>query len=371
MADSSIRPSSPLTELSTSPIISPASYASPTRHSARRRSRTPPTPTTPRMPLPKRQKGMATHRPVPRYSRGMKLEYIQEAIKYTGWSFTDLLDAFQHNQNDIRYRRFWLQYRRHAYSKEALNDATMQAILKTNGVDEVARFFRKELDKLGRSTSFGQYHEPTVAGDHSSESDGSLDFLEELVPDAQQHAPQFMRFLKLLSKPVNKRGEVDPSPKSTQIIWTSMFLYSMRRKKCNNIPKLIGLYCLQSGVKKRVLDILARIGVCTSYTTTLECQKSLVKVAQNQIPGKAKNAAMCFAHDNFDFSEQPSSERLGDRKTFVSFTNGIIFENPRAPKEGLKQTYWNPSILLSASGVVGNIATDPKLYKQVRIACEL
>lgn len=143
-----------------------------------------------------------------------------------------------------------------------------------------------------------------------------------------------------------------------------MCLYQMGRKKFNNVPKLLGLYLYQSGVKKKIIDMMSNIGFCTSYTTTIDCQKALAKVGQSTIPYRARDPVMVFAHDNFDFSEQPSGERLGERKTFVSITNGIMLRCPYLPKDGLKQSSWHPEWHLSATQILQNVHSRPDIYRQ-------
>ena len=271
----------------------------------------------------------------------------------------DLLDAYSAQKENREYRKFWLQYRRFAYQKDTLDRASLRKIIKKNGVNEVAHFFRRELDALAKTPSFGQYKQPTTGGFGQEDTDGSLDFLQGMVPDAQKSAPYLMRFLGLLSKPAHKRDEIDPIPGPPQLVWASMFLYMMRRKKCNNIPKLIGLYCVNGGVKKSIVDILSRLGLCVSYTTIQECLKSLTQVGQKRLPMLVMDPTSNFAHDNFDFSEQPSGERLGQRKTFVSLTNGIIFQGLSLPKDGLQQSSWHPERPLSAAAILHNIANDP------------
>lgn len=238
----------------------------------------------------------------------------------------------------------------------------MKAILKKNGIDEVAYFFRRELDKLTRTKGFGQYQKPKDDDKSTEFNDGSLDFLENLVPELKQQAPLLTRFLALIGRPAHY-GPNKPleEPRPAQVMWVSMILYSMRRKKCNNIPQLVGLYCVNSGVKKRIVDILSSIGLCVSYTTVQETLKSLTAVGQRRLLAFATDPTINIAHDNFEFTENPSGERLGQRKTFVSLTNGVVFQGRYLPSEGLHQNSWRPDIPLSATLIIKNIYKDNSL----------
>ncbi|KAL8996608.1 MAG: hypothetical protein Q9188_006531 [Gyalolechia gomerana] len=246
-------------------------------------SLTPPplSPPQPPSPTPRKRRRRATYNTPRHYaSPKQKLRWVQEHIQALGWSFTDLLNQYTEQQKHPDFRTFWLQYRRHACRPDLLDSRSIQKIMKEGGVDKVASFFRRELDELAKTKGFGQYVEPNPADPDVTEN-GSLDFITNLAPEAKSCAPFLMRFLALLSKPSHQpphqRREVDPVPDQKTLIWASMFLYSMRRKKCNNIPRLFGLYCIHSGVKKRIVDVLSSVGLCTSYSALQEYIKGLPK----------------------------------------------------------------------------------------------
>ncbi len=324
----------------------------------------PPTSSPPQSPSPvpvprtrKRKRRTRDTSNVPRHylSRIEKLEHIHTLIRSLGWTFTDLLNEYNEQKDDPKYRSFWLQYKRY---KNPVDRGTFQKIMRDNGVDEAAHFFRRELDKLVKTKSFGQYVEPDPADPDQVTPDGSLDFVEDMRPDAIECAPYSIRFLGLLSKPARKRDDINPIPSQSILVWVSMFLYSIRREKCNNIPRLFGLYCVNGGVKKRIVDVLSSIGLCASYSTLQECLKGLADVGQNRLLVLAKDPTMNLAHDNFDFPDKPSGERLGDRKTFVSLTNGIIFKGHYMHQGDLKQSSWHPERLLSASQLLEKLARN-------------
>lgn len=123
-----------------------------------------------------------------RFTSQAKIEFIQSALDEIGWGLGDWLDELEKHQEEPDHRRSWLQYRRKAYTQTTLDHSTFKAILKRNGIDEVAYFFRKELDKLTRTKGFGQYQKPKDS-DNNEFNDGSLDFLTNLVPELKQQAP--------------------------------------------------------------------------------------------------------------------------------------------------------------------------------------
>ncbi|KAL2047610.1 hypothetical protein N7G274_000652 [Stereocaulon virgatum] len=281
-----------------------------------------------------------------------------------GWSFKDWLNALEEHQEEPKYRQSWLQYRRKAYKQSRLDQSTLKAIIKQNNVDEIAYFFRKELLRLAQTKSFGRYQEPS-GEDIDSSDEGSIDFVRELGPDALRQAPYLMRFLALLSRPAHNANKPvaiqDTSPKPSHLLIVSTLLYSIRKKTCNNVPKLTGIYFVNSGMKKRLVDMLSSFGICVSYSNIQETLKVLTNVGQKRLLVVSKDPTMNKAHDNFEFTEQPSGERLGHSKTFVSLTNGIIFKGARLPPDGLKQSSWHATILLLATGLLQKISKESKI----------
>ncbi|KAL9041225.1 MAG: hypothetical protein Q9180_001421 [Flavoplaca navasiana] len=296
-----------------------------------------------------------------------KLELIHDTIAGLGWSITDVLKQYTAQSTDPKYRTFYLGYRRYLLGKGStvgkamLGPRLFQAVMKDDGVARTAHFFRRELDALSKTECFGKYVEAEPR-DAEDEGEGSLDFIEDLAPTAQQHAPYLLKFLALLSKPATQRRDVDVNPQPNQLIWMSMLLYSMRRKKCNNIPRLFGMYCMNSGVKKRIIDVLSSIGLCASYTSILECQKGQTDVGAKRIALMASDPRVMIDHDNFDFPDVPSGERINDRKTFVSLTNGALIIGRNIRTAGLKQSMWKPQgTLLSARELTGKVAGHKSL----------
>ncbi|KAL2040562.1 hypothetical protein N7G274_006541 [Stereocaulon virgatum] len=243
----------------------------------------PPSPTSPAVPLspghpPPSKRQRRTDPDSRRFRVADKIAYIQNALDQVGWSFKDWLNALEEHQEEPKYRQSWLQYRRKAYKQSRLDQSTLKAIIKQNNVDEIAYFFRKELLRLAQTKSFGRYQEPS-GEDIDSSDEGSIDFVRELGPDALRQAPHLMRFLALLSRPAhnaNKPAAIqDTSPKSSHLLIVSTLLYSIHKKTCNNVPKLTGIYFVNSGMKEKLVDMLSSFGICVSYSNIQETLKVL------------------------------------------------------------------------------------------------
>jgi len=151
-----------------------------------------------------------------------------------------------------------------------------------------------------------------------------------------------------------------------QVIWTAMFMFSMQRKKCNSLPRLFGMYFVNSGVKKRVVDTLSTIGLCVSYSTVHECMKGVADVAEAQVRILGPHNTRLNAYDNYDFAEHKHGERLGQRKKFVTLTNGVLVAGQHMPPTGLYQSMWRPHIQLRATDITRKISKFP-FFREVSL----
>ena len=231
---------------------------------------------------------------------------------------TDLLAAYaaesrSRSSESKQYRRFWLQFKRFAYrdvlrkdDKDSdLNSKDWNNILDSGGYQHLIHVMRQELKKLGKSPSVGSFQYPTAG---KSLDLGSLDFLESLGGDIQKKTPRLAELLCMLARPAHQSGHQAIQFGPRQTIWVTMLLFSMQRKKCNNVPRLLGMYLVNSGAKKRVVDLLSTIGLCVSYTTVQECFKGIADIGEEQVRFLGSDPRRNDAYDNYDFAEHRSGE---------------------------------------------------------------
>lgn len=261
------------------------------------------------------------------------------AIKDNGWTLKNLLEAYEKEQRTAEYRSYWLHFKRFAYGRPTLEKSDWNRMFSLYGIEHVTHHFRKEMKRLGKTSSFGSFQHAEVS-DYLSL--GSLESLDSLIIDMNSSAPGLSQFLRLLGRPAHNQSNDPPELGPSQIALVSMLLYSMQRKKCNNLPRCIGMYLVNSGVQKRIVDTMSSIGLCASYSTVQDVLKVVTNVGRQQVRLLAKNPCANMAHDNFDFPEHRSGERLGDKKKFHSITNGIIFIGHHMEKKGLQQNTWHP-----------------------------
>ncbi|KAL8926613.1 MAG: hypothetical protein Q9172_001712 [Xanthocarpia lactea] len=305
-----------------------------------------------------------------------KLRTIHDLIKKKRWSMTDLLRAYaregmreSRQPGDKQYRIFWLQFKRYAYrealqedSEAKLDKQEWKRLADSGGIDNLVHIMRQELRKLGEMPSTSSFKYPKAG---ESLNHGSLDFLDDLGGDIQDKAPRLARLLTTLARPSHKHSK-DPQPfGSHQIMWVIMLLFTMQRGKCNVVPRVIGMYLVNSGVKKRVLDLLHKTGLCVSYTSIQDSLRKLANVGEEQVRYLGANPKRVDAYDNYDFAEKRSGERLDQKQRFISLTNGIQFTGQDIPEGGLRQDMWKRHIGLETGGILKKIG-DPGLFYQDR-----
>ena len=117
---------------------------------------------------------------------------------------------------------------------------------------------------------------------------------------------------------------------------------------------------MNSGVQKRIVDIMSSIGLCASYLTVQDVLKVVTNVGRKQVSLLGRNPCANMAYDNFDFLEYRLGERIGDKKKFHSITNGIIFIGHYMEQNGLRQSTWHPDRLFQI----------PSLLEQIRLGEE-
>lgn len=71
-----------------------------------------------------------------------------------------------------------------------------------------------------------------------------------------------------------------------------------------------------------------------------------------------------FTYDNFEYTEVKRSERLGDKKNFVSITTALVTQGRLIPSGGLIQSMWNPKIRLDPQ-IFWNYMTRNLVFEQV------
>jgi len=220
-----------------------------------------------------------------------------------------------------------------------------------------------ELTALEVTPSFGPYNQ-------------LLEFdslnLSHIHQDIKRLAPRLLSLLQSLTAPIRQRtDQADHQSESLEghfVILFSILCFTWCRNTCSKLPKLFGLYFQSMGVKRRVLQVLAGMGICETYHTINKLNESIAANGLNHLAtaGSCPNAIIVY--DNFDYHEQVRHQRVGDHGDLKSVTSGKVIYGRHLPLTGLRQDMLHEEVPLRLKDVLmvaGNSYDD--IQKQVRV----
>ena len=122
------------------------------------------------------------------------------------------------------------------------------------------------------------------------------------------------------------------------------------------------------GVKRRVLQVLAGMGICETYHTINKLNESIAANGLNHLvtAGFCPNAIIVY--DNFDYHEQVRHQCVGDHGDLKSVTGGKVIYGRHLLLTGLHQDMLHEEVPLRLKDVLmvaGNSYDD--IQKQVRV----
>ena len=220
-----------------------------------------------------------------------------------------------------------------------------------------------ELTALEVTPSFGPYNQ-------------LLEFdslnLSHIHQDIKRLAPRLLSLLQSLTAPIRQRtDQADRQSESLEgcfVILFSILCFTRRRNTCSNLPKLFGLYFQFMGVKRRVLQVLAGMGICETYHTINKLNESIAANGLNHLATAGSPPDAIIVYDNFDYYEQVRHQHVGDHGDLKSVTSGKVIYGRHLPLTGLRQDMLHEEVLLRLKDVLmaaGNSYDD--IQKQVRV----
>ena len=155
--------------------------------------------------------------------------------------------------------------------------------------------YRRELASLENTTLFNKWK-------NASEIN-QLD-LSCAFRDLERLAPVLLQLLKLLLF-LSVSGKISQfvsfeSIEGRFVLIFSILCFTRRRNTCNNIPRLLGLYFQSMGVKRRVLQVLAGLGICESYHTINYLNNGIIAEATTRLADVGTRSDTVIVYDNFD-----------------------------------------------------------------------
>lgn len=104
------------------------------------------------------------------------------------------------------------------------------------------------------------------------------------------------------------------------------------------------------------ITLLNHFGLSVSYKVLQNKLHEISLMQKKWIKQQANNRQLVGTWDNFEYRENVQGKRVGDTVKFRSITMALwILKGWRIPREGLKQSMWNPK---------SNILTSRKLTRQ-------
>ena len=283
----------------------------------------------------------------------MKLQVVVDQLDNLSITMKDLLRTLARNCAEPRYRRYWNSFKRFAYidmvqgdeDLPKLNSEEWDRLLQSGGYGRVQHVLRKELLALSRNRVCGKFQYPDV------NTFGSLELFSSIQPVVEAKAPRLILLLNTIARSISTHANEPPPLNQRQIFWVQQLLFSIHRSKGAAFAKAIGIYLIDSGTKRRAIDMLSALGVCCSWSTAQDVMKNLTSKAEEQVRFVGSLPNTLVTYDNFDFSVGRSTEYLGNRKQFQSITTSIAVLGNRIPYRGLHQNMWRPSVPLRVSDV--------------------
>jgi hypothetical protein len=212
--------------------------------------------------------GATGRKRAPRRTEAEKLNDVLETIQKTHWSFKQFLEVMAKNRNDRKVSRSFHQLKTFAY-KEVLEvggeDSLMEEsilgpkewrqILDAQGWNRVADILRKELKELSKTPHFGKFS--------VKDQVGSLDKIDEFYHALKQKAPLWLRIFHQSSHRASQ-PEMNGDLRK-EVIIMGLLCANMHNTTSDNLKTMITMHLYKGGIKRRALDTLTRMGLCTSY----------------------------------------------------------------------------------------------------------
>ena len=161
-----------------------------------------------------------------------------------------------------------------AIEQEEVTEALLKASKDfcTVGTSGLVRRLQKEIQRLG--SVLGEFDPDTSA------TDPDISFFSERIPEV---APELCILLTNLLTPTRFARTASTKDCSGPLAMLCLILtYTAAPRKYNNLATSLGLYMLAHGTKRRVLSVLAGLGIIPSYSTINKAMRKLTDI------GKAK-----------------------------------------------------------------------------------
>jgi hypothetical protein len=177
-----------------------------------------------------------------------------------------------------------------------------------------------------------------------------------VIQTAEDSCPLLMSILRTTMMPwhVNSASiEEQYSPQQGSLVTIlAVMCRSMHLREASGFQLQMGIYLHSKGVKRRQLEALHRLGLCSSYQTVLRAVKRQSDAAAGEVTTRGRQPTVITAYDNFEQMEHVKEQRVDHENSFQSVTTGQLISGIEMPEGGLKQSMLNQSVKLRLTDII-------------------
>ncbi|SMY18829.1 unnamed protein product [Zymoseptoria tritici ST99CH_1A5] len=118
---------------------------------------------------------------------------------------------------------------------------------------------------------------------------------------------------------------------------SSMLLRIRHPRSGNQFAMQLGVYLQSQGVKRRVLAVLARLGICGYPKSIYRCNRMLYDLAAGRIKAFGRSNLTHGVFDNLDYFARVGQHGFGRRDVLKHVTTAKWFKSIEVPRSGLKK----------------------------------
>lgn len=231
-----------------------------------------------------------------------KLVCILKTLWRWRWTTATLLSKLAQHRHMSEFRKPYNEFQAFAYRdvmsgplRETISSQSWEYILDGQGWRRVAAVLGAELSTLvSRAPAFQKY-----SAEARPDRRSAIDSLPHLQPAIEEHAPTWVNLLnQVTGKPAQRRrGEAS----GLHVVIMSTLAHTAQPIKSLNFATLMGIYLYQGGARRRVMDVLARLGLCMTYKSIHRLLGDISGEQRKQVCKFGKDPATVTAYDNYSW----------------------------------------------------------------------
>ncbi|KAF5122360.1 hypothetical protein E5D57_002265 [Metarhizium anisopliae] len=278
--------------------------------------------------------------------------YIRDDLN---WSIGDFVRALATSGGQTNAQR------RTAFAKATFQDATvLDSFVGRSGNKNIASSrghliqylnigaieLRQEIEQLSRLKPFLDTKGDEMVGFERLSSN-------QIIGAAEDKCPLLIQTLRSILTPENhvRRCYKGMEDSGYLINILAVLCRSQQRNRSSGFQIQLSIYLHSKGVKRRQLEALQRLGLCSSYHKTLQVIKKQSEQAAKAVAARGQQPTVITAYDNFEQMEHVKEQRVDNQSSFHSVTTGQLIQGIEMPEGGLLQSMLNPTTKLQLEDI--------------------